>query len=595
MKQIGLKLSAVFLLTILSLGYILPLKEMGVTLPKNLDTGTYKLGLDLHGWVELDYKIDFQDMETRGQKYNATEVTEGLKSIVEKRVNSLGTAEPTITSATYGNESHIIVQIPTQTFKEEGLSEEQIRIKNKEYIEKAKETIGKVVRLEFKEEKTTVTEADKTARKAIATSFQKEVTAENFEALAKKYTQNNEMLTYLTGSKVETEKLPFEIGFKSFTDISKNGVTQIIEGETGTSYGIENGQLKELPGEKVFVIANIQEVTPIKKEVQETGTGSTASGATTKKTVDTKEWTYQALVVSQKPSQWMPAQTADGRILDEKYLVNANASFSQGFTPQVDLVFNEEGKAIFAELTKRLIGKPIAIFVGGQMVSAPIVQAVIPDGLAVITGSFTAEEATGLATDIKTGKVPAPIYLTSERAIDAKIGNDALLEIIIAGAIGLFAIVLFLGFYYRVSGLLAGVALIVYAVLLVAIFKAFGIVLTLASIAGMILSIGLAIDANILIFERTKEALRENMDTNKAIGSGFEKSWTTIWDSHITSLTSAVVLYVFGTSIIKGFGLALGLGIVLSLFTAMWVSRVLIHAAGNKMQKNTKAFIGISK
>ena len=111
----------------------------------------------------------------------------------------------------------------------------------------------------------------------------------------------------------------------------------------------------------------------------------------------------------------------------------------------------------------------------------------------------------------------------------------------------------------------------------------------------MILSIGLAIDANILIFERTKEALREKMDTNKAISSGFDKSWATIWDSHITSLTSAIVLYIFGTSIIKGFGLALGIGIVLSLFTAMWVSRILIHAVGNKMQNNTKAFIGISK
>lgn len=165
----------------------------------------------------------------------------------------------------------------------------------------------------------------------------------------------------------------------------------------------------------------------------------------------------------------------------------------------------------------------------------------------------------------------------------------------VAGAIGLLAIVLFLGFYYRVSGLLAGVALIIYAILLVAIFKAFGVVLTLAAIAGIILSIGLAIDANILIFERTKEALREGMDTKRAIGSGFEKSWTTIWDSHITSLTSAFVLYIFGTSIIKGFGLALGIGIVLSLFTAMWVSRILIYAVGNKMQKHTKAFIGISK
>lgn len=229
MKQVGLKLSAVFLLTILSLGYILPLKEMGITLPNNIDTGTYKLGLDLHGGVELDYKIDFEDLEKRGQKYNASDVTDGLKSIVEKRVNSIGTAEPTITSATYGNESHIIVQIPTQTFDADGLSEEQIRVKNQEYIEKAKATIGKVVRLEFKEEKTVATGADKAARKAIAEAFKKDATVENFETIAKKYTQNNEMLQYFTGSKQETENLPSEIGFKSFTESSKAGITQILE------------------------------------------------------------------------------------------------------------------------------------------------------------------------------------------------------------------------------------------------------------------------------------------------------------------------------------------------------------------------------
>ena len=167
--------------------------------------------------------------------------------------------------------------------------------------------------------------------------------------------------------------------------------------------------------------------------------------------------------------------------------------------------------------------------------------------------------------------------------------------IIQAGVIGLIAIVLFLTFYYRISGLLAGMALVIYAILLVAIFKAFGIVLSLASIAGMILSIGLAIDANILIFERTKEELRANSDLNRATSVGFGKSWTAIWDSHVTSLSSAVVLYIFGTSLIKGFGLALGIGILLSLFTAMWVSRILISFVGAKFSHNIKAFIGLTK
>jgi protein-export membrane protein SecD len=229
------------------------------------------------------------------------------------------------------------------------------------------------------------------------------------------------------------------------------------------------------------------------------------------------------------------------------------------------------------------------------MLTDPVVQTVIPDGKAVITGNYTADSAKKLANDINTGIVPAPIYLTSERAIDAKIGADSLGIIVKAGFFGLLAIIVFLGIIYRVSGLLAGIALITYGTLLLAIVKAFGIVLTLASIAGIILSIGLAIDANILIFERTKEALREGSDLGRAIVSGFEKSWTAIWDSHITSLTSAVILYVFGISLIKGFGLMLGIGIVLSLFTAMWVSRILILFFGESYEGQEDTFVGLKK
>jgi protein-export membrane protein SecD len=591
MKYIGLKFSAIVVLTLLSLGFVLPLKEMGISLP--IDTGAYKLGLDLHGGVELDYKIDFDDLQKRGQTYNERDVTEGLKSIVEKRVNSLGTAEPTISTAKYGDESHIIVQIPTQSFNGEGLSEEQIREKNAEYIARAKDTIGKVVRLEFKEKKTAITDADKAERLSIAQGVLADVSGKDakFADISKKYAQNNENVLYLTGSSVEAKQLPLELSFSGFTTLSKTGLTGILEGQTEGAFALgADGKVIQEAGEKVFVVANILKSEEVTREKNI----ASGSGATKKESYKTRLFTYEAIVISQKPSEWMAAKTADGKVLDEKYLVRAGVSFNQGFSPQVDLVFNDEGKGIFAELTKRLIGKQIAIFVGGEMITAPTVQAVIPDGHAVITGQYTPESAKKLANDINTGIVPAPIYLTSERAIDAKIGKDALHVIIVAGAIGLLAIVIFLTWYYRVSGLLAGVALIVYAILLVAIFKAFGIVLTLAGIAGMILSIGLAIDANILIFERTKEALRDGSDMVKSITTGFTKSWSAIWDSHVTSLTSALVLYIFGTSIIKGFGLALLIGILLSLFTAMWVSRVLILLVGRNFEKHPKAFIGIT-
>lgn len=600
MKQLGFKFISILVLSLLALGYTLPLKEMGVNLP--IDTGTYRLGLDLHGGVELDYKIDFNDLKTRGQTYNESEVTEGLKSIIEKRVNTLGTAEPTISTAKYGDESHIIVQIPTQSFEGESLSDTEIRERNAEYISKAKDTIGKVVRLEFKEERTVTSPEDIAARAEIAKAALADAKKDgaSLDSLGRRYAQTYENVVYLTGANVDIQDLPGELSIPAFKNISTTGLTNVLEGEIAGAYTIgADGKLTQGTPEKVYVVANVTQSEKKTKErvVPDTSTGSTASGATAtkKEKYETRELTYQAIVINQKPSAWMPAKTMDGKVLDEKYLVRAGVSFNGGFSPQVDLTFNEQGKAIFAELTKRLIGKPIAIFVGGELITAPTVQAVIPDGKAVITGQYTAESAKQLATDINTGIVPAPIYLTSERAIDAKIGADALTVIIHAGVIGLLAIIVFLVWFYRVSGLLAGVALVIYAILLVAIFKAFGIVLSLASIAGMILSIGLAIDANILIFERTKEALRSDESIDKATALGFSKSWTAIWDSHITSLSSALVLYIFGTSLIKGFGLALGLGIVLSLFTAMWVSRILVSYVGHKIGKNTKLFLGFTK
>ncbi len=219
-------------------------------------------------------------------------------------------------------------------------------------------------------------------------------------------------------------------------------------------------------------------------------------------------YTYEALFISAAASEWKPARDSQGRILNDRYLINTSVSYSPTFQPQVDLFFNDEGAEIFRELTQRLTGEQIAIFVGGELVTAPTVNETIPDGRAVITGQYTPESAAKLANDIKTGIVPAPIYLSSERTVDAKIGEDSLSVVMIAGIVGLVVILVFLIVVYRVSGLFAGFALVIYTLLLLAVAKWFGVVLTLASIAGLILSIGLAIDANILIFERIKEELR---------------------------------------------------------------------------------------
>lgn len=572
-KGLGTRLAVVAVIALSSLAYAFPWKSHGIPMP--FENGEYKLGLDLHGGVELDYKIDLEEAKKKGGDYNEKNVVEGLKSIVEKRVNSLGTAEPTILTASYGGEQHIVVQIPTQNFGDESLTEEQKKSKNEEFIANAKETIGKVVRLEFKEMKTSITDADRAERKTIAEAAAKEAaTAKEFAVIGKKYRDAYENIEYVSGTATVAE-LPAQYALEEVKNATEPKVTGAVASQKGGTLSVgDDGKVGNVDGEKGYSVVRVAKVSG-------TGTGKT--------------FDYEAIFVSEKPSVWTLAKTLDGKALDERYLTKASVSFNQSFQPQIELLFNDDGAKIFGELTKRMVGEQLAIFVGGEMLTDPVVQTAITDGKAVITGSYTPESAKQLANDINTGIVPAPIYLTSERAIDAKIGGEALDVIINAGLIGLLAIVVFLVSIYRVSGLLAGLALVIYGIVLLAIVKAFGIVLTLASIAGMILSIGLAIDANVLIFERTKEALREGLSLQQSILSGFGKSWTAIWDSHITSLTSAVILYIFGISLIKGFGLMLGIGIVLSLFTAMWVSRILILYFGQSYEGREGKFVGLKK
>jgi protein-export membrane protein SecD len=561
----------VIFLVLLTGSYIFPWGKVGISIP--FLEKPFTLGLDLQGWVELDYKVDLDAVVQQGSvKWTTQTIVEGIKSVIDKRVNSLGLAEPTIQTADYGGDTHIIVQIPTKDYGD--ITEEEKKKRNAEDIVKAKETIGKVVQLEFREEKTSITEEDRQERRNLADKALADLQTTPFDTVSTKYTSQYERVLVSAGS----GQLPASFVFPELS--------------TATTFPLTSKVLTLSGGDLVYTNASgMEEIVPnqsgyaiVRVDSRDTTTGT-----------GTANYQYSYIFFDEKPSTWKAAETADGKILNDKYLVSAGVGFTQGGTPQVELTFNDEWKKIFAELTKRLLGKEIAIFVGGELLTAPTVQAVIPDGRAVITGQYTIQTAQELANNINTGIVPAPIYLTSERTIDAKIGASALSEILWAGAVGLLAIIIFLTVYYRVSGLLAGLALIIYTIFLIALVKFTGVVLTLASIAGIILSIGLAIDANILIFERMREALREGNSFEKSTTLGFDKSWTAIWDSHVTSLTVAFILYIFGISLIKGFGLMLGIGIVLSLFTAMWVSRVLILVVGKRMSHNMNLFIGMNK
>ncbi len=245
--------------------------------------------------------------------------------------------------------------------------------------------------------------------------------------------------------------------------------------------------------------------------------------------------------------------------------------------PQISLQFDDEGKKIFAEITARNIGKPVAIFLDGIPISAPVVQQEITAGQAVITGRFTIDEAKELAQRLNAGALPVPIRLIQQQNIGPALGSISLQESIIAGLIGFVAVTLFMVAYYRLGGLVAILALIVYIFLTLSIFKLIPVTLTLAGIAGFVLSVGMAVDANILVFERTREELRLGHTLQKSLEEGFRRAWSAIRDSNVSSLITVFILGYFGTSLIRGFAVTLGIGILVSMFTALIVTRTFLR------------------
>lgn len=263
--------------------------------------------------------------------------------------------------------------------------------------------------------------------------------------------------------------------------------------------------------------------------------------------------------------------------LSGKQLDRAEVQFDQqSGLPNIGLTFDDEGKKLFGEITQRNLGKPLAIFLDGQVLSAPTVQSAITDGRAVITGQFTVKEAQELARNLTAGALPVPITLVSQNTVGATLGAESIQRSIIAGVIGLFLVALFMILYYRLPGLIAVIALGIYSTIVLAIFKLVPVTLTLAGIAGFILSIGMAVDANVLIFERLKEELRRGVSLTQAVQDGFRHAWLSIRDSNSSSILSALILSWFGTSIIKGFALTLIIGILVSLFTAITASKTML-------------------
>ena len=250
--------------------------------------------------------------------------------------------------------------------------------------------------------------------------------------------------------------------------------------------------------------------------------------------------------------------------------------------PQVSIEFSPDGAQKFAELTKRNIGKQIPIFLDGQPISTPVVQQEIVGGSAVITGQFTTEEAKNLSIQLNAGALPVPIQILEERRIGPTLGQESVNKSLAAGIIGLTIVMIYMVAHYGFLGLIADLALLIYTAVVLAIFKTGffilpPVTLTLAGIAGFILSIGMAVDANILIFERMKEELRWGKSKKVSLELGFTRAWSSIWTSNVSSLMTAIILYSFGTSLVRGFAITLAIGVLVSMFTAIVVSRTFLR------------------
>lgn len=254
-------------------------------------------------------------------------------------------------------------------------------------------------------------------------------------------------------------------------------------------------------------------------------------------------------------------------------------------TFQVNLTLTNEGKQKFAIATAANVGKQIGIYLDDTLISNPTVQQAITDGNPVITGNFTAQEAKDFALQLNYGALPVPITLTQEQHVGASLGTDAVNQSLIAGLIGIILVFLFMIGYYRWCGVLATLALFVYALLNIALYKLIPVTLTLAGIAGFIISMGIAIDTNILTFERLKEELRLNKPMPVAIQEAFRRAWSSIRDSHVAGLISATIIFLFGSGGVRGFALVLIIGTLLSLFSAITVTRTwMLLLAGSRFQ-----------
>lgn len=504
------------------------------------------LGLDLEGGASLLYKADVSAIEDAQRQ----EAVDGVRDVIENRINAFGVTEPNIQTIHTGDEWRVLVELP-------GITD----------INEAIDRIGATPALDFKTEAPPPTYTE--------------------EELAGIRTRNEEAKKNAEDvlQKAQAEGADFAALAKEFSADTSNA-------DKGGDLGeVEPGDMVEPFNDVVFNKAEVGKVYPEIVETQfgyhvilvyerttptpEEGTNTNASNE-----VDPKAKVRHILIrkESETPQVFGPTYTSTG--LTGEQLERADVAFDPTTSaPTVALQFNEAGKELFSNITRENVGKTVAIYLDDAIISAPVVQQEITTGEAVITGSFTVEEAKELSQRLNAGALPVPIELVSQQNVGPTLGQDSVQRSVFSGVIGLFLLGIFMVIYYRLPGVVAMISIVMYSMIVLALFKLWPVTLTLAGIAGFILSIGMALDANVLIAERMKEELRSGKPLRQSITDGFSRAWLSIRDSNASSLITCLILYWFGSSLIRGFAITLALGIVVSMFSAITISRTLLLAS----------------
>lgn len=495
------------------------------------------LGLDLQGGAHLIYQADTSQVSFE----EAQSAIAGVRDVIENRVNALGVSEPVVQTSRVGSNLRVIVELAgvfdvNDAIKQIGATP-LLEFKTEAAAPPAKELTAEEIKTREKFNDSQLAKVNDTLKQIKAAN------GSNFAELATKLSedpgsaQNGGDLGFVARGQVVKE-----FGDALYDTLQENGITQEpIMTEFGYHI-IQRLDSKEEDGETIIHARHILFMTqPLTGEVP----------------------------------QYDPWAKTE---LGGKQLDKSEVQFDQTTgSPSIGLSFDEEGAKLFENITKANVGRRVAIFLDNNLLSAPVVQQEITGGQAVISGNFTIPEARELVERLNAGALPAPINLISQETVGPSLGQVSIDKSLVAGLIGFALIALFMILFYRLSGLLSVVALVFYASIVFSLFKLVPVTLTLAGIAGFVLSLGMAVDANVLIFERLREELKKGQPFDAAVREAFSRAWFSIRDSNVSSLITCLILAWLGTSVVKGFAVTLAIGILVSMFSAIIITRLLME------------------